>query len=200
MTNMTGIDVSINNGTIDWSKVPATPGFKVDFTYIKANEGIGFDDKKDLFNAQNAKRYGIKVGYYHFASLNNVDVVADATAEANYFLKSLKTLPENDMPPVLDIETNKSDLTDEKVHQWIKTFVNLVPKCVLYSYTPFLNEHLPIEHSLGTLPLWIARYTTELTPKLPVGWKDYWMWQYSNQGKISGINGNVDLNKMKTSL
>lgn len=225
---MTGIDVSENNGKIDWALVKQTTNFKVDFAYIKTCEGIGYNDKNRAVNANEAKSNGIKIGYYHFASINSLDVVKDSTAEANYFLQSLSGLPVGDLPPVLDIEKNEcyknsvgatvtrkeatnADgtlkpsfkkqplLTQQQMLLWINTFFNIIkktyPNYVLYSYTPFLNEHLPTNHGLENVPLWIAAYNNLAAPKLPNGWQKCWLWQNSCTGKINGIHGNVDLNK-----
>ncbi|MEK6882523.1 MAG: glycoside hydrolase family 25 protein [Nanoarchaeota archaeon] len=205
---MTGIDVSSNNGIIDWASVKSNPMFNVDFAIIKSDEGVGYNDPQRALNSQNAKHNNIKIGYYHFASLNSLDVVKDATEEANYFMKSMSILPKADLPPVLDIETNKKGLTKNEVLSWINAFIKTIqksyPMIVLYSYAPFLNENLPPNHNLGNIPLWIAQYPTnyrpDLNPKLPNGWNDYWMWQYSSKGKVNGIKTNVDLNIMKTSL
>src|SRR4051812_9597232 len=102
---MNGIDVSHNNGTINWAAV-ATNATRVDFAYIKASEGVGYTDPTFKVNAEGAKKAGIKIGYYHFASLNTLNDVPDAKAEADYFMSIIKTAPSVDLPYILDIETN----------------------------------------------------------------------------------------------
>ena len=44
--------------------------------------------------------------------------------------------------------------------------------------------------------MWVARYSEPKYPEVsyPNGNTSYAMWQYSDQGKIDGISGNVDLN------
>ena len=201
---MKGIDVSSNNGIIDWGCVAGNPNFKVDFAVIKSCEGVGYNDPQRALNALNAKEAGIKISFYHFASLNSLDVIKDSTAEAEYFMKSMSLLPKADLPPVLDIETNKIGLTKIEVQNWINNFIKIVqksyPTVVLYSYGPFLNENLPDDHDLGSIPLWLAQYTNAVAPRLPNGWNMHYMWQYSCKGQVAGIKGSVDLNRMKTSL
>lgn len=231
---MTGIDISDYNGVIDWAKVKTNSAFTVDYAYIKSCEGINCNEKNTVTYATGAKASGIKIGYYHFASLNTDDEIKDSVEEATYFVNRLSTLPKAEMPPVLDIETNekfiqistgtevkrsiaanadgslksgfikKPRLTPVECLAWIKSFMAVIhktyPTAVLYSYTPFLDTHLPAGHGLGNLPLWIAQYTSATVPKIPKGWSDYWMWQFSSKGQISGIKGNVDMNRMKTSL
>ncbi len=221
---MLGIDVSSNNGKIDWAKVK-TNAPKVNFAYIKASEGVGFIDASC---ASEAKKAGMKIGYYHFASLNTHDVTHDATDEANWFTKKLKELPPAALPPVLDIEENPVRYTDSakkfvkkeialdsneklkagftivpplspvEVMQWIRTFLAVMKQngfadIVIYSYTPFLNSNLPHGHGFQN-KLWLAQYTKAPAPNLPSGWVNYWLWQYTNQGRINGFAGNVDCN------
>ena len=205
---MTGIDCSANNGIIDWGMVKSNPSFSCQFVYLKCSEGVGYNDPQRALNSQNAKVAGIKIGYYHFASLNSLDIIKDSTDEANYFMKSMSILPKADLPPVLDIETNKIGLKKEDVLLWINNFIKTMrksyPTVILYSYKPFLDENLPTGHGLGSIPLWIAQYPNNYTenshPNLPDGWNDWYMWQYSSKGQIDGIKTNVDLNKIKTSL
>ncbi|MCW3084648.1 MAG: glycoside hydrolase family 25 [Bacteroidetes bacterium] len=195
---MNGIDVSHNNGTINWAAV-ATNATPVDFAYIKASEGVGYTDPTFKFNSEGAKKAGIKIGYYHFASLNTMNDVPDAKAEADYFMSIIKTAPAVDLPYILDIETNKVGLDPAHVLEWINTFFAEMKAggysdTALYSYTPFLDANLPANHNLGNVRLWIAAYVSAPAPKLPVGWKEYYIWQKSAKGVISGITGNVDLN------
>ncbi len=198
---MNGIDVSSNNGIIDWDAVKAsTPA--LDFVYIKATEGVGYIDKKLSYNSKEAKRTDLKIGYYHFSTLNNFNTEIDAISEANYFISSIKEMPKSDLPLILDIETNKVGLSKEQVFSWIKSFFKQLETLgykdyALYSYTPFLDGNLPTNHNLGTIKLWLAAYVSLEAPKLPHGWSNYWIWQYSSSGKINGIKNNVDLNKTK---
>lgn len=195
---MNGIDVSHNNGSIDWTKVAADP-LKIDFVYIKASEGVGYTDPNFRTNASGAKNAGLKTGYYHFASLNTLNDVPDAKAEADYFASVIKTAPAADLPYVLDIETNKVGLSPVHVLEWINTFFAEMNQAgygntLLYSYTPFLDANLPANHNLGNVRLWLAAYVSAPAPKLPVGWTSYYIWQKSAKGLVNGIAGNVDMN------
>lgn len=190
------IDVSKWQGKIDWKKVKQSHP-EIEGVIIKASEGIGYTDPKMTNNAVEAKKQGFKIGFYHFASLNSADVVNDAKTEAKYFYTVTKSLGA-DMPYVLDIEKNISKIPKDKVLIWIKEFFRELESLGiqdywLYSYSPFLNENLPINHGLGNIPLWVADYSEPLV--LPKGWSSCVLWQYSSKGAINGIVGNVDLNK-----
>ena len=47
-------------------------------------------------------------------------------------------------------------------------------------------------------PLWLAQYPNQyapgMQPTLPRGWFRWTFWQYSEKGRVNGINANVDLN------
>lgn len=195
-----GIDVSHHNGTINWTKVKSSVP-PVSFVYIKATQGIGYKDPANIVNANGAKAAGIKIGYYHFASLNNTaDIAKDATNEANWFNATMKTLPASDLLPVLDIETNEKQLNTQQVQLWISTFLNRMKELghmnmMLYSYKPFFDDNLPANHPFGSIPLWLAQYRNVAAPSLPHGWTNYTVWQYSAKEKVSGINADCDMNK-----
>lgn len=194
---MVGIDVSHNQGVIDWAKVKADT-FQPTFAYIKATQGIGYTDPMVVTNANSAKGVGMQIGYYHFASLNSHNVLQDSADEANAFATEIAKLPHADLPPVLDVETNESKLSPAEVEKWISNFISVMATkgwgdIVIYSYGPFLDVNLPSTHTFGTKKLWLADYGKNLV--LPKGWSKYWMWQYSQFGKISGVKTNIDLNK-----
>ncbi len=59
-----GIDVSHHQRNIDWNKVATYTN--IQFVYIKATEGTTFKDPKYVYNTNEARRNGLKVGSYHF--------------------------------------------------------------------------------------------------------------------------------------
>lgn len=206
-----GIDLSVHQPIVDWAKVKSQ-GY--DFVYIKHSQGVGFVDKMFPVHFTNAKNAGLKVGLYHFASLNSQDEVTDAKQEADFFLSHSKHV-DYDLLPVIDVETNEVNLTPSEVEQWIQTYCDtLGGNCVLYSSAGFLNSNLHSTHKLGKIPLWLSSYpldrnTPKITdavvdklkwPKPPVGWMDYAVWQYTGKGTLDGVNGIVDLNIAKNLL
>lgn len=195
---MFGIDVSHHNGVIDWTRV-AKNDPKVDFAYIKTTEGQDFRDVQLLKNAPRAREQGIKIGYYHFASLNTDQFIADAEAEAHDFIDAINLAGPYTLPPALDIEKNIVKLPAKEVLLWINKFIETMgrfgfPDVVIYSYASFLNENLPMHHGLGSHKLWLSGFLTPKNLKLPLGWSKYWIWQNTDQGSITGIGTKVDLN------
>ena len=196
-----GIDVSHHNGKINWSEVAKnTP--RVDYVFIKATEGRDFMDKKFLVNSKEAKLAGLQVGYYHFASLNNRDVLTDATEEARDFVDAIKYAPKPDLPPVLDIEENDHKFSPSEIVKWVNKFMMEMdrlgyPDVIIYSYSPFLRANLPAGHPFGRFKLWLAGYVHISRLVIPHGWTRYYIWQYSAKGRVRGIVGDVDLNTTK---
>jgi lysozyme len=201
---MFGIDISHHQSHIDWSAV-ASDKQNVQFAFIKATEGVNYIDSALKYNSIEAKKAGIKIGYYHFASLNTPNVEMDARTEANHFVDTIKKCPAPDLPLVLDIETNKAGISADMVLLWVKTFFAELEALgytdyILYSYTPFLDANLPKNHTLGNIRLWIAAYVNLPKPRLPIGWDNWYIWQYSAKGKVSGIRTDCDVNKTKTNI
>jgi hypothetical protein len=80
-----GIDVSNNNGRIDWD---AVAGAGITFAIAKITEGTWFRDGYFAENWAEMKRLGIYRGAYHFARPS----VRSAEQEADYFLDAFELL------------------------------------------------------------------------------------------------------------
>lgn len=78
-----GIDVSHNNGKVDWDAVKRA-GFK--FAMIRVGYGKSNLDREFYRNANGALSHGLQIGIYHYSyALNN----ADAEKEAAFVIKTL---------------------------------------------------------------------------------------------------------------
>jgi len=191
--NCWGTDVSHWQGDINWGLVKKDG---ISFAYIKASEGVGYQDRKFGANWREAKEAGLLVGAYHFCTPSSVQ---DAIDEAGYFVSVVKKhggFSLLDLPPVIDIEKNQG-LTKKEISEIVRVWVNQVKteadaEPVIYSYTDFINRYL--DQSLATHPLWLAHYGSQLPPQCS-GWKSWLFLQHTDKGRIGGINGHVDLNE-----
>ncbi|WP_175622046.1 glycoside hydrolase family 25 protein [Chryseobacterium schmidteae] len=202
-----GIDVSRWQGTdINWEKVK-TNGYL--YSFMKVTDGSAYSNKfieMGKIQSNDAKKAGLKIGYYHFAHPSNFNgIEKDAKEEANYFLKILKTFPTPNFPLVLDLEDEKMTLTQDETEKWIIEFKRIITNAgfelIIYSYSDYLNRSLPKNHQLGQMPLWLASYPKvfdiNVFPKNPTGWTSWIMWQYSDKGKPNGFTSTgSDLNLM----
>jgi lysozyme len=201
-----GLDCSKYQKDITWSLAKAAG---VQFAFVKITEGTtGHED--NIYNvkarALDAKKNGIKIGYYHFARPG--DVVSpeqDALNEVQNVLSHIGFLPVADLPLSLDIEAYaNSAVWDNKVdhmNRFITTFIQGLQaqnvSVIIYSYKSFLDINTSSQFDL---PLWIAAYLNnpEISlPLIPNGWTEWKIWQFTEKGQIGGYTGDIDLNIMK---
>ena len=184
-----GIDVSKHNGRINWKTVARDKNIK--FVYIKATEGASVVDKRYKKNLREARAAGLKVGSYHFFR-----GYKSAKEQFALFSKHVKK-SEQDLLPMVDVEqAGNSQLSRQRLQKELRQFMELCKKHygrypLLYSQYRFYNEKLAPEFNRHLI--FIARYGTA-KPTLRGGAR-YNIWQYSERGKVAGINGYVDLDR-----
>ena len=167
----------------------------------KATEGSSIKDSKFLTYWTDLKQDNIRRMCYHFHRK-----AIDASLQAANFINTVKAggVDAKDYF-VLDIEEGGE--TPAQIITWLdrveSSFTNTI---LLYSthylFTELIKKCTPAQLTrLKKHPLWIAWYPanpdnyTELPASYrPVGLGSVWMWQYSENGIVSGITGMVDLN------
>jgi GH25 family lysozyme M1 (1,4-beta-N-acetylmuramidase) len=201
-TSLLGVDVSHYNGTVDWQSLVKA---NVKFAYIKLSDGLSKIERNAIQNAGEARKFGLKIGYYHKCYYIRKDsILAYAHAEANNTIEALKLVPKADLPFVMDLgelyssadELLSAEISADNLLMWINGYIQNLPadlKIAIYGNTSFLNQ-LPENHGLGKYPLWLAHYSHQ-QPRLPKGWNDLYMWQYT-ESAIIGPNAKIDLNVM----
>ena len=188
------IDVSHWNGQINWAKVKSAG---VQGTFIKATNGAFNSDDQFVTNSTKARQQGIKVGAYHFLLSTQ-----DPDAQAENFLNSAK--PGNlDLLPVVDVEWDVFKKRDCWLDVRARDALGYMP--IIYTATswwrPMIGTAMSYQGQgkpaikFGDSPLWLASYTKKLSP-LPAAWSNWHIWQYTATGKLPGINGNVDMNRL----
>ncbi len=202
MAEVKGIDVSHHQGEIDWEAV-ASAG--IAFAYAKATDGTSFKDSRFVENWANMRTAGLYRGAYHFFR-----PARDPEDQAAAFLATMGSLGQNDLPPMLDIEetpgTNEwAAFPQAKRVDLVSSWIDVVQRetgliVVLYTRRGFMQQMLGAAGRLGDCPLWVAHYTTQGQPAIPVGWDTWTFWQYTEKGQVSGIAGNVDLDRFNGSL
>jgi lysozyme len=186
---MNGIDVSHHQGPIDWIAVRNSG---ISFAFVKASEGLSCTDPMFRTNWANAHNAGILRGAYHFFRPGS-----DPQQQAAHFLAQLGTDP-GELPPVLDIELLDGVAPAEVIARagtCLHSITSALIAPILYTGTSFWRDTLKNSASLAKYPLWIAHYTHALSPTVPRPWSTWTFWQHSQEGRIPGIAGNVDLNR-----
>ena len=217
-----GIDVSQNQGIIDWDQVK-NAGFV--FAYIRASWGDGRDPKSyrytdDKFQIyiKEAKQNNLLVGPYHIAYPepyeNDEQFLKEAEDEANQFLKIAGDyITDGYLRPALDIEPkNVEHLTKAHISKWIHKWMSTIYAKTLVKPILYYSSSIPADDSLGNYDLWVPYYPVPQThsreipaqqPNIGI-WTTWEFWQYSEEGKISGIQGNnegfVDLDLFNGNL
>lgn len=186
---MSGIDVSHYQDRIEWTKVHKVG---INFAFIKASEGNTLVDKMFTCNWTAAGNLDVLRGAYHFFRPE-----LDPLEQAKHFLKVLGKDP-GELPPALDIEVLGNLSPDEVIRRathWM-TYVESKLHCkpILYTGSAFWRYSVRDSTALRTHPLWIAHYTTAPGPRLPTAWPKWTFWQFSQQGRVAGIKGDVDMN------
>ena len=209
-----GIDVSRFQGEINWKRVGGT---SVEFAWVQASRGDGGDcavvpDQcgPDGFYADNyvgATDAGIRVGAYHrtFAGGGGKrGTKRDARREAKVFIDQVGALREGDLLPALDVETPFGGLSEKRLRQWIRVWLERVrrklgAKPIIYTNhsswqaTGDTRRFARLGH-----PLWVAQWEVR-SPLVPaddwagLGWR---VWQFTSSGKVRGIKGRVDRNRL----
>lgn len=187
---MNGIDISNNNGAINWSKVA---GAGVTYVYMKATEGSTFVDGYLEANYAGAIENGLKVGFYHFLTGGSSP---EAQAEAFYAQIGNKT---NHLHPCLDTETNGYDVNNYVV-RFIAHFATLCDmQLCIYSGPYYANEHFK-DTSIANCPYWVASYGVSNPQTTNMWGANRAGWQYSDKGSIAGVSGNCDVNDFNDSI
>ncbi len=189
-----GIDVSNHQGDIDWAKVAADG---VEFAILRV--GIrGYEtgkivvDQRFEGNVKGALGNGIKVGVYFFSQSVNTD---EAIEEAKVVLQQIAPYKITG-PVVYDLErVNGSRTSHLNIKERTDMTVAFCETVREAGYYPMVYMNLDGAMNLFDLERlevyekWFAHYGTDMY--FPY---DYRMWQYSDEGRVDGIQGDVDLN------
>jgi GH25 family lysozyme M1 (1,4-beta-N-acetylmuramidase) len=211
-----GIDVSRFQGAIDWGRVGGT---KVEFAFVQASRGDGSDctvapdrcgpDERYAANYEGARAAGLRVGAYHRAFAGGGGRRAtkqDALAEANLFIDGVGELRHRDLRPALDVETPFGGLDERELRRWIRTWLKRVRGKL--GAKPMIYTNSSSWQATGDTRrfardghrLWVANFGVA-SPDVPArnwdgqGWS---IWQYTSSGRVAGIAGSVDRDRIRT--
>lgn len=194
-----GIDVSHWQGFIDWEAV-AEAGIR--FAIIKATGGGSFVDHCFGRNKLGAQKAGIVAGAYHFWRPR-----PSGTQQAEHFLRHLGD-PTGMLIPALDVEryatVPKAEVTRSAL-EWLRRVEReLGVKPLVYANVWWCKHKLGAEIAQEGYPLWLA-YWRPWPPKVsqarPLGgWTSWAIWQYYARGRVPGIRGHVDRDRLAGDL
>jgi len=182
---LNGIDISQWQGEISPGEVASS----VDFAIVRASYADSIVDPQGYAYRSALRPLGLQLGHYHYAEPGH----SHAGAQARFFLDSVGWIFAGEIY-ALDIEVDHSNLV-----AWSRDFAQIVKNVtgrppVLYTNVDFLNRYdWSSVYALGC-PLWVASWGIQPGdfPTRPP-WSSSSIHQYSSEGHIPGIDGNVDL-------
>ena len=197
VTGRFGIDVSEFQGDIDWA---AVKNDGVEYAFIRAgyrgygSEGNIVADSKFEQNMAGASAAGVETGVYFYSQAINE---AEAVEEAEFVINALQGKSIS-YPVVFDMEVvgspnaRTASLTAGQITDITIAFCERVKQAgyepLIYGNIMWMMDKLNLSE-VTEYGKWFAQYTD--WPNFPY---EYDFWQYSRNGTVNGIEGDVDLN------
>lgn len=192
---MRGIDVSENNGVVDWGAVKAN-GF--DFAIIRIGYGRSNLDSEFYNNVNGAINAGLSIGVYHYSYAINEERAAD---EAEFVLNTLNdaglTVDKLPMGVWFDMEDadgykeNRGMPTSQQLTNICSVFINKLWQAGyvntgLYASYDWLVNVLDVSQ-LGGCAIWCAQLNNQCD------YEGANLWQYTFSENIEGKEFDADL-------
>lgn len=185
-----GCDISRHQGNIDFNKLKKD----IDYIIIRASYGFFNIDEKAQEYINECEKYNIPYGLYHYSYARNITECEIEVKGFINFANSQSYRPT--YPLILDME-DADKWKEENGNPSNNTYVEICEKfldtlekegyyAMLYANKDWFINRLNDER-LIRFDKWLAHWNVK-APSLKCG-----MWQYTSKGKLSGINGNVDL-------
>lgn len=183
-----GIDISEFQGEIDFEEVRRSG---IEAVYIRVGAGE-YTDEYFAENYERAKAAGLKIGFYHYVTARSVE---EGRRQARFFA-SLAAGREPDMRLAMDFEYFGS-LSVSQINAISEAYLDELTaltrrEAVIYS--DLSNARNIFSRALAEkYPLWAAQYGAD-EPSANGKWREWVGFQYTDEGRVGGIYGNVDRN------
>lgn len=181
-----GIDISEFQGEIDFEEVRRSG---IEAVYIRVGAGE-YTDEYFAENYERAKAAGLKIGFYHYVTARSVE---EGRRQARFFA-SLAAGREPDMRLAMDFEYFGS-LSVSQINAISEAYLDeltALTKREAVIYSDLSNARNIFSRALAEkYPLWAAQYGAD-EPSANGKWRGWVGFQYTDEGRIGGIYGNVD--------
>lgn len=187
-----GIDISANQGIVDFNKVKQSG---IDFVILRSTTKNGQPDVRFEEYYKGATNAGLPVSVYKYSYAKSV---AEAQKEAESVIKLLNGRKCEEI--WLDMEDKSQiPLGKDGIALIITAFLTTCVKagydvgiyCNLNWYKNYIKDDIKM-----ICRFWIARYgknTGQMDVSTKPDVKGMVMWQYTSKGSVGGISGNVDM-------
>lgn len=199
VVSKTGIDVSYHQNEIDWDRVAADG---IDFVILRVGyrgyeSGLLNLDQKFHSYIKGATAAGLDVGVYFFSQALTTEEAVD---EANFVMEQLQGYNIT-YPVVFDWEI----MEDEGARTQMANPYTVTECAAAFCDTIADGGYIPMVYGsrkfalmkldMSKIPdvnFWFAEYKDgHNEPTYPY---DYQIWQYASDGRVDGIDGDVDMN------
>lgn len=180
-------DISKWQGNIDWSKASKA----LDLVIIRTQYGAGTEDYMHKSYEASAYKYNVPFGVYSYVLSSTP---ANARAEARKFYERAS---KNTKFYVLDVEEFTNNSTPYTMRTIIEAYVDELRSLTNKKVGLYVANHLYSRLNLKISDfdfVWIPRYSSQA----PSHKHD--LWQYTDSGRVPGIPGNVDLNRLASGV
>ena len=183
-----GIDISEFQGEIDFEEVRRSG---IEAVYIRGGAGE-YTDEYFAENYERARAAGLKIGFYHYVTARSVE---EGRRQARFFA-SLAAGREPDMRLAMDFEYFGS-LSVSQINAISEAYLDeltALTKREAVIYSDLSNARNIFSRALAEkYPLWAAQYGAD-EPSANGKWREWVGFQYTDEGRVGGIYGNVDRN------
>lgn len=190
-----GIDVSENNGAVDWDAVKAAG---IEFAIIRLGYGRRHLDSRFFENVKEATARGIRIGVYYYSYALDEE---DAKAEGEFVVETLVGARIKPYMLAYGIWFDMEDADSWKANHGMpdnQTITNMCSEficecnrnnyqCGIYASLDWLENVIYTDQLAAYVPYWVAQWNTRCD------WKNTTLWQYTERLYIDGhcFDGNI---------
>ncbi|RST59722.1 LysM peptidoglycan-binding domain-containing protein [Siminovitchia terrae] len=172
-------DLSHHQGNINW----ANASKELDFAILRVQDGSRVIDRQYKNYVAGAKQYGVPFGNYAFTRFVSI---ADARVEARDFWNRGDKSAEF---WIADVEVKTMD----DMRAGAQAFIDELRRLGAKKVGLYVGHHVYKQFQADKIKadfVWIPRYGGP-EPSYPCD-----LWQYTETGRLAGVAGNVDLNRL----
>lgn len=202
-----GIDVSENQGVIDWKRVKAAG---VQFAILRSTKRSGAADGQLANNITGCKKNNIPFAFYKYSYATSVTEAVNEVKRVVTVLADHGVNPEKNITVWMDVEDKiQKALSTAKLTEIVQAFKKEVISAgfgfgLYMGKYDFEKGEVDVS-AIGEPEVWLARYydgynVKQFTQNPNEKYKPNVVnghlcgWQWTSSGRVDGISGNVDMN------
>ena len=196
-----GIDASSYQGNIDWGRVKS----QIDFAIIRLGYGDNIERQDDscfIKNVNGCINNNIPFAVYIYSYAKNLGGSESIQSEIDHAKRMLSKISKKPFCVYIDMEDDSTKylgklmLTNFAL-EFCKQILQAGYKAGVYANQNWFQNYLnPSTIASYGYSIWCAKYSQN-KPNIS---SNYDIWQYSDDGRIIGINGKVDMDLMEKNI